>query len=100
MDLTYLRDAGLGITVLINQSLVPALMAVAFVVFLYGVYKYFILGAGDEAKREDGKKSITYGIIGFVIMFSVWALVNLTIDTLGLRGFTNVLTPPVLGPTR
>lgn len=73
-----------GITGVINGILVPVLMAIAFIVFLYGVYKYFIQGAADEKSRTDGRQFTLWGIIGFVIILSLWGIVNLFMGTLGL----------------
>lgn len=66
----------------INYVLVPILMAVAFIVFLFGVYRYFIQGADDETARATGRKYVLWGIIGFVVITSVWGLVNIVKDTI------------------
>jgi len=68
---------------LINFVLVPLLMAIAFIVFLWGVYKYFILGAANEEKRTEGKNFVLYGIIGFVVIISLWGIVYVGIELLG-----------------
>jgi hypothetical protein len=66
----------------VNDYLVPVLIAIAFIVFLFGVYKYFILGAADEKSRTDGKQFVLWGVIGLVVILSVWGLVNLVKDTI------------------
>ncbi len=63
---------------------VPAVIAIAFLTFLWGVYKYFILGADSETDRETGKQFILWGIIGFAVIVSVWGLVWMVIYTLGI----------------
>lgn len=68
---------GQGIIALINNVLVPLVFAVAFVVFIWGVFQYFIAGGADEEKRESGKSLMLWGIIGFFVMASVWGLVNI-----------------------
>jgi hypothetical protein len=82
-----------GIINIINGVLVPTLMAVAFIVFLYGVYKYFILGADDEKSRTEGRQFVLWGIIGFVVILSVWGLVAIVRNTFGLTTGNNP-TPP------
>ncbi|MDB5264742.1 MAG: hypothetical protein JWN64_313 [Parcubacteria group bacterium] len=67
----------------LNRVLVPLIFAVAFIVFLFGVFNYFIAGAANEEKRADGVKFITFGIIGFAVMISLWGLVNLLVNTFG-----------------
>ncbi|MDP2816296.1 MAG: hypothetical protein Q8O19_06420, partial [Rectinemataceae bacterium] len=66
----------------INVYLVPFLFAIAFVVFIWGVFQYFIAGGANEEQREKGKQLVMWGIIAFVIMVSLWGLVNLITNTL------------------
>lgn len=76
----------------INVVLVPLLFAVAFLVFIYGIFNYFIAGGANEEKRDEGKKLAIWGIVAFFIMVSVWGLVNVLIGTFGL---TNTNRPPL-----
>jgi hypothetical protein len=76
----YIFGLILGI---INNVLVPVLFAIAFIVFLYGVFKYFIFDAASSDKSE-GARFILYGIVGFAIMICVWGLVNIVVGTFGL----------------
>ena len=71
---------------IINRILVPLLFAVAFIVFLWGIFEYFIAGAANEEKRKLGKQFILYALIGFFVMISVWGLVNVLVNTFGLSG--------------
>ena len=66
-----------NILTFINGTLVPLVFAVAFLVFIWGVFEYFIRGGGDEGKREQGKQLMLWGIIGFVLMVSIWGIVNI-----------------------
>ena len=72
---------------LINSVLVPVLFAIAFIVFLYGVAEAYIFSKGSEEAVKKGHKLIMWGIIAFVIMISVWGLVNVVSNTLGLSDF-------------
>lgn len=74
------------ISAFINSTLIPLLFGVALLVFLYGVFKYFILGGGDSGKQEEGKQLMLYAIIGFVVMVSVWGIVNAIAGGLGFSG--------------
>lgn len=58
------------------------ILALAVVSFLYGIVTY-IFRAGDETKRKEGVRFITYGIIGLFVMISVWGLVALLSNTIG-----------------
>jgi hypothetical protein len=66
----------------VNTTLVPVVFALAFVVFIWGVFQYFVAGAANEEKRETGKKFVAYGLIGFVLMLSVWGIVRIVTSTL------------------
>lgn len=77
---------------IINFILVPLLFAVAFIVFLYGVFKSYILSGGDSDAVKQGHQLILWGIIGFVVMISIWGLVNVVANTFGLTGY---VAPPL-----
>ncbi len=66
-----------GIRNFINGTLVPLVFAIAFLAFLWGATKYFILGGHDEGKREEGRQLMLYSIVAFVLMISIWGIVNL-----------------------
>lgn len=68
----------------INSILVPVLFAVAFLTFLWGVYKYFILGADSDTERATGRQFVLWGVIGFVVILSLWGLVGIVGSTFGL----------------
>ncbi|HMO77742.1 MAG TPA: hypothetical protein PKA42_03200 [Candidatus Paceibacterota bacterium] len=63
--------------------LIILLSSIAFLVFLYGCAEY-IMNADNDTARETGKKHITFGLIGLVIMMSAYALLNLAVGTFGL----------------
>lgn len=69
---------------LINDVAVPLLFAISFIVFLYGIAQAYIFSKGDVAKVEAGHKLLLYGLIGFVVMISLWGLVNVVSNTFGL----------------
>ncbi|MGB4076427.1 MAG: pilin [Minisyncoccia bacterium] len=71
---------------LIDVVLVPLIFAAAFVAFIWGVYLYFFLGAGNEEKRKEGRTFVVYGLIGFVLMLSLWGIVRMLTTSFGLGG--------------
>lgn len=85
LNLDYIHPYTTGFINLVNNILVPVLMAIAFIVFVWGVYKYFIYGAASEESQTKGRQYILWSIIGFVIIFSLWGIVHLFMDTLGLN---------------
>ncbi len=77
---------------LINSVLVPLIFAISFLVFIYGVFKQYILSKGDSAAIAQGHQIILWGIIGFVVMISLWGLVNVVANSFGLEGYA---APPL-----
>ena len=56
----------------INGTLIPLIFALALLVFIWGMFNFFILGGGDEGKREQGKSLMLYAILGFVLMIVIF----------------------------
>ncbi len=71
------------IIIRILDPLLILIMSLALVYFLSGVLKYVAHG-GDQAKREEGKNVMIYGIIALAVMVSVWGLVQILTDTFGI----------------
>ena len=88
VDSSYLTSIVVQLKTLINLAL-PVIIAAAVVYFVYGIARFVV--AGDEAAKEAAKDKIIYGIIGLVVMVSVWGLVNIVVRTLGLD--TNTAIP-------
>lgn len=92
-----LSDVGTFVINFINGVIVPVLFAVAFIVFLWGAFDTFILGATNDTAKEKGKSLMLWGLIGFFVMVSVWGLVNLLTGTLSFgnnSGPSSVPTAP------
>lgn len=70
------------VTEIVNP-IILLLSAVAFVLFLWGVFN-FVAHAGDETKRTEGKKAIMWGIIGLVIIFGAYGIINIALGTFGI----------------
>jgi Type IV secretion system pilin len=68
-------------TYIINP-LIEVALAVAAVVFLWGVFN-FIKGAGDKAAREKGRNHMLWGIIGIAIMLSVFSILTVISNSVG-----------------
>jgi len=59
---------------------VPLIITLALVYFLFGIVKY-LTSAGDESKRKESVKVITFGIIALFVMVSVWGVVSFITNT-------------------
>ena len=71
------------VVVQIVNPIILLLAAAAFVLFVWGVFE-FIKGAADEAKREEGRRAIMWGIIGLVIIFGAYGIINIALGTFNL----------------
>lgn len=76
---------------IINTVLVPLVFALAFLMFLWGMFVTFILGGSDEGKQSEGKALMLYSILAFVVMVCIWGIVNIIGNGFGLQGQTITL---------
>lgn len=82
---TDLRGIVVNIIGMIRAYVIPLIISLALVVFLWGVFKT-VTAAGDPKKRQEGIGFITYGIIGLAVMVSVWSLVYILTSTFFANG--------------
>ena len=61
----FIGNGDTGIIGIINTVIVPVIFALAFLVFIWGVFQ-FVVNAGDETKRTEGRKFILWGLLGIV----------------------------------
>lgn len=66
----------------IFSAVLPVFIALAVVIFVWGVVMYVI--ASDEEAKKKGKDKIIYGIIGLVVIISLWGFVSILINTFNL----------------
>ena len=73
------------ITCIINNSIIPLIFAIAIVMFIWGAVKFFIIEADEEAKRQQGKQFMIWGVVALAVMISVWGLISILGTTFGLK---------------
>lgn len=73
------------------NTLLPLIIALAVLVFVWGVFKYVSAGDDEEA-RKSGRMMMVNGIIAIFVMVSVWGLVNILVYTFNLA--PTVQAPP------
>lgn len=64
----------------IASFVVPVLFALALLAFFWGLSK-FILNAGNEEKRNQGKQTLIWGSIALFIIFSIWGILFMLQNT-------------------
>lgn len=77
------------VVVEIINPLILLLGAVAFVVFLWGVFE-FVVHAGDSAKRKEGKDAILWGLVGLVIIFGAYGIINVALESFNLPAIQKI----------
>jgi FtsH-binding integral membrane protein len=74
---------------LVNNMLIPIAFALCILYFFWGVAKYIKTGAGSEKDIGEGKRIMTWGIVGLFVAFSIWGIVNLMKNELGIPNIEN-----------
>ena len=79
-DLNYLVKLFVGY---LNVA-VYLIMALAMLMFVWNVYKYFIYGSDDVSSKKDAGLYVMWSVIGFFVILSFWGLVNILKNSLKL----------------
>ena len=77
-----------------NDILIPFIIGIGFLVFVWGMFKFFILGGHDDDKRSEGKNLMIWAVVGFVMMVSIFGIVNLIADGLGFSDDQDIKNIP------
>lgn len=80
----FIGGGSTGVIGLINTIIVPVILALAFLAFVFGAVKYYFIGGREESGRAVARQFMLWGILGLVVLFSVWGLVNILLSTLGI----------------
>lgn len=67
----------------INNVIIPFILGIGFLVFVWGMFYYFIVGGVDDDKKNKGKSLMVYATLGFVLIIIFWGVVNLVADGTG-----------------
>lgn len=65
----------------IANTIIPFLVGVAFVVVMWGVFKY-VRSAGDAEKLSEGRKVALWGVVAIFMMLSFWGFVMIIKNSL------------------
>jgi hypothetical protein len=67
----------------ILNLVIPILITLGVIYFIWGVIKY--VTAKDEDAQKEARSTMIYGIIGLFVIVSIWGLVDLLGRTFGLQ---------------
>jgi hypothetical protein len=68
----------------LNDIVVPAILAIGFVFFVWGMFQYFIAGGANDEAKEKGRSLMIYATLGFVLIVIFWGIINLLASSIGL----------------
>jgi len=94
--ITSIQSLIIAIITFLNNILIPFILGLAFLFFIWNIFRFFILKGATEEGREKAKRSAIYGIAAFVIIVSIWGIVNLLVDSIGI-GSVPAVVPDYLG---
>ena len=83
----------------IVNMLVPIVTTLAIVFFFYGLAKY-VLNAGDEDKKEEGKNIMIWGVLAMFVLVTLWGIIAFIQKTVGNNDNVqniNIILPSITG---
>lgn len=95
-DLSTFQNIIISFSYFLNNVLLPFLFALALLIFLVNVARYFIIGGGNQKNREKARLLAIYSIAAFVFLVSIWGIVNMFVSSLGFNN-TTAMCPDYLG---
>ena len=76
-----------------NTVLIPFIIGIGFLVFVWGMFQFFIAGGSNDEAKEKGKSLMIYATLGFVLIIVFWGVINLLTSSTGLQGKNMDNTP-------
>jgi Type IV secretion system pilin len=70
----------------LNGTLLPFIIALAGLFFIWNGARYFIIGGANPAEQEKARTLALWGVAAFVFIVSLWGIVNLLVNGLGFGG--------------
>jgi hypothetical protein len=92
-DLSYLT-AAIGSVGDIVTKLIPLVIAIGLLVFIWSVIK-FIANSHDAEARSAGLRQMGWGIVGLFAIVSVWGIVSLLANIVGITPVTALVLPTI-----
>ncbi len=83
------------ISVLLN-TIIPILITLGVVYFIWGVISYVM--AKEEDAKKEGRSRMIYGLIGLVVIVSIWGLVAILKTTFGVEDVSLIQIPCIDTP--
>jgi len=89
MNFDFIPKAEASVNSLINtinkvvvNPIIYFLFTLGTILFLYGIVRFFLNPANEDVKKES-KNHMLWGLVGMLIMISVFGIMNLIVNTIG-----------------
>lgn len=89
----------LPILAFINGVLIPFIIGIGFLFFVWGMFQYFIAGGANDESKEKGRSLMVYATLGFVFIIIFWGVVNLIATSTGETSDVAPTVPNTVTPT-
>ncbi len=80
----------------IDSYLIPFLLGIAFLVFVWNAIKFFVMEGDSEDGHANAKNLALYSIAAFVFILSFWGIVNIISNGIGFDNCNNDIVPDYL----
>lgn len=98
--IVFAADAFSILTVInkILATVIPVLITLAVVYFIWGVIQYTV--SSDEEKKKKARGMIIQGLIGLFVIIAFWGIIRLITNTFGVgpEQLNNSSIPCIPGP--
>jgi len=85
---TFIGEKLVGIV----NNIIKLLIAIATLVFIYGIIMYIAAG-GDETKMKTARSYIVFSIIGLALILGIWGVATFLVEGFGFDTSTAPTIP-------
>lgn len=78
--------------VFLNATILPFLLALGGMFFIWHAARYFIIGGANPDDQQKARTLALWGLLAFVLILSLWGIVSLMVNGFGL-GQRQAITP-------
>jgi hypothetical protein len=82
-----------NIAVFLDQTILPAIIALAGFFFVWNAARYFIIGGANPDDQEKARTLALWGILAFVFIASIWGIVRMMVGGLNLGNTEQPIVP-------
>jgi hypothetical protein len=93
-----LLDILIWIKCIIVAAIIPLIFVLAFLFFLWGVLRFMM--TSDQKNKEESKKMVWAGLIGLFVMVSVWGIIKIVGNVLGIESTVPLLQTDYLDESK